>query len=148
MPPVQTRRIAWFCLVMAACGDGGGSSGGPDAGAPPPAWLVSSEILVHGVGVTNKMCQTAICPHNENTDMIVFKGATYLVHRTAVSQILGDNCALHVYKTTDGGVTFTHLAQINPVTGRDLRDPAFYVVGDQLYMKALTRLPVTLSRDS
>jgi hypothetical protein len=109
---------------------------------------VSSEILVHGVGVTNKMCQQAICPHNENTDMIVFKGATYLVHRTAVSQILGDNCALHVYKTTDGGATFTHLQQINPVPGRDLRDPAFYVVGDELYMKALTRLPVASSRDS
>ena len=94
------------------------------------------------------MCHTGICPHNENTDLIVFQGATYLVHRTAISQILGDNCALHVYKTTDGGVTFTHLAQIDPVVGRDLRDPAFYVVGGELYLKALTRLPVTSSRDS
>jgi hypothetical protein len=100
-----------------------------------------------------------ICQHNENVDAIAWKGALWIVHRTAMSQVLGPNSALHIYKSTDGGQTFVDVATIPAPTaplgpddkataGRDLRDPCFYVVGDTLMLKALTRLPVLSARDS
>jgi hypothetical protein len=119
------------------------------AGCSEGSWLQNAHILVQGYGVTNTDCNHGqICQHNENTDLINWKGAIWLVHRTAKSQILGDDSALHVYKTTDGGAHFKETAWWPAPTGRDLRDPAFYIVGDELYMKALTRLPVTSARDS
>ena len=77
-----------------------------------------------------------------------WKGAIWLVHRTANSQVLGPNCALHVWRTADGGGSFQHQASILAPTDRDLRDPHFYAVGGELFIKALTRLPVTSARDS
>jgi hypothetical protein len=132
-------RGPWLTLLVCACS--------PDT--PPhkgPVWLDDAKIFVQGYGVDNMDCQAAICQHNENTDMIVWKNQTYLVHRTAKSQILGDDCSLHVYNDKGGG--FSKVAKILPVTGRDLRDPHFYTIGDQLYIKAITRLPVTSERDS
>lgn len=132
---------------------------GDDGGFPLPSWALDARIFVSGHDVNNEDCRTAICRHNENTDLFVWKGTTYLVHRTAMSQVLGPNSSLWIYSTTDGGKNFTHLKTIPAPTtklnaddkataGRDLRDPAFYAVGDTLYIKALTRLPVTSSHDS
>ncbi len=115
---------------------------------PGPPWLDGAQILVMGEGVTNEDCRAAICQHNENTDLVQWKGAIYLVHRTAKSQVLGPNSALHVYRSTDAGAHFQDLAIIPAPTDRDLRDPHFYTVGTDLYLKALTRLPVTSERDS
>lgn len=125
---------------------GGCSSSTP--AIPGPPWLSSTRILVPGVGVTNTDCRSAICQHNENTDLISWSGSIWLVHRTAKSQILGPNSALHVYQSNDNGATFVDMAIIPAPSDRDLRDPAFYVVGNQLFLKALTRLPVTSPRDS
>ena len=122
-------------------------------------WLSADKILVTGevdnVGIANQDCRSAICPHNENTDLTVWNDAIYLVHRTALSQILGPNSALHIYRSTDQGVTFTDVAQLlaidataAPPDGRDMRDPAIFQVGGELWLKALTRLPVTSERDS
>jgi hypothetical protein len=120
--------------------------------APPPvtlpAWAVDASILVEGHDVVNDDCRTGICRHNENVDMIVWGGAIWLVHRTAKSQILGPNSALHVYRSDDGGKSFTQMALIPAPADRDLRDPSFFVVGSDLYLKALTRLPVVSDRDS
>jgi hypothetical protein len=127
-------------LLLCACSDGAKHVG--------PPWLEDARIFVQGYGVANQMCQQAICQHNENTDLVVWKGDTWLVHRTAKSQILGDDCALHIYQSKDHGAHFSETAVILPLTGRDLRDPHFYTIGDDLYIKALTRLPVTSSRDS
>lgn len=124
-----------------------------------PAWLSNAKILACGHSNAEQDCRTGICQHNENVDTMAWRGAIYLVHRTALSQVLGPNSALHVYRSTDGGVTFTDLATIpapiaplgsddKATAGRDLRDPCFYVVGDRLMIKALTRLPVTSARDS
>jgi hypothetical protein len=146
-------------LVALAAACGGTSAGptdagpaGPDAGpAGPdagPPWLQAPAILVPGVGVANMECRDAVCPHNENTDLFVFHGAIYLVHRTALSQILGPNSSLRVYKSTDGGGNFNLLAVLPAPDGRDLRDPCFYVAGGKLAMKAVTRLPVVSARDS
>jgi hypothetical protein len=140
-------------VLVAGCGSTPSGSGGqPDAGYP---WLQDARVLVSGHDVTNTDCRTGICRHNENTDLIAWKGAIYLVHRTAKSQVLGPNSSLHIYRSTDSGKTFTETKRIPapsttdaPPDGRDLRDPHFYVVGDTLHIKALTRLPVTSVRDS
>lgn len=127
-----------------------------------PGWLPRARVLVSGRDVPNQDCRTTICTHNENTDLIRWKGALYLVHRTARSQVLGPNSSLWIYRSTDEGKTFEKTAvlaapteKLTPLggedrakSGRDLRDPHFYVVGDRLYLKALTRLPVVSPRDS
>jgi len=129
---------SWFVLaLLAACG--GGSH---------PGWLSDARVVVDGVHAVAVDCRTQICVHNENTDLTVFEGATYLVHRTATSQILGPNSSLRVYRSDDHGGTFDLLAVIPAPIDRDLRDPCFYVIDGHLAIKALTRLPVNSTRDS
>jgi hypothetical protein len=116
------------------------------AGCSSGDWLVESHIAVAGNGVTNHDCRTGICKHNENTDLIRWHGDVWLVHRTAESQMLGPNSALHVYRLHSG--TFVETARIEAPVDRDFRDPHFYIVGDSLRIKALARLPVVSIRDS
>jgi hypothetical protein len=144
------RLIALLSLVGIGVGTGcgGGSDRGNMAGVVVPSWMSDTRIFLQGYGRTNMDCRSDYCQHNENTDMIVWHGDTWLIHRTAKSQVLGDDSAMHIYRSTDHGKHFTQTAVILALTGRDLRDPAFYVVGDDLYFKALTRLPVTSPRDS
>jgi len=111
-------------------------------------WHDDSHIIVDGYNATTDDCRTGICPHNENTDLTVFQGATYLVHRTAQSQVLGPNSSLRVLRSDDHGKTWTLLAVMPAIDGRDLRDPHFYVIDGKLAIKALTRLPITSDRDS
>ena len=135
----------------ATSSDAGMMLDGSDASPPLvlPAWLSRAGIFVDGQPIPIFTdCRSQICRHNENTDMIVWGGGIYLVHRTAVSQTLGPDSALHVYRSSDGGMTFTETARIPAPVDRDLRDPAFFQVGGELYMKAITRLPVDSSRDS
>jgi hypothetical protein len=143
------------CVVLSACSSNHAAvepaDAGDDAGfvGPLPPWLASAKIVVHGQGIDSFVdCRTKICRHNENTDLTVFKGAIYFVHRTAVSQTLGPDSALHIYRSTDSGATFTETAVIPAVNNRDLRDPHFYEVNGELYVKALTRLAVNSERDS
>src|SRR4249920_1160839 len=85
-------------------------------------WLVNPRIFVDGFDATDQDCRTGVCVHNENTDLIAFDGATYLVHRTAESQVLGPNSSLRVYRTDDEGATFDLKAIIPAPVDRDLRD--------------------------
>jgi hypothetical protein len=112
--------------------------------------MPSADIFVDGLQYNDVYldCRTGYCRHNENTDMIVWNGATWLVHRSAVSQQLWPNSALHVYRSTDHGQTFAQTAFIDAPTTRDIRDPAFFIVGKQLYMKTLERLPGGGPRDT
>jgi hypothetical protein len=142
----------WACAPAKQAG-GANAANGSDAADPPyaptftlPAWMTSASVFVSGHNVTSEDCRTQICRHNENVDMIVWKGATYLVHRTAISQTLGPNSALHIYRSTGG--PFTETARIEAPSDRDIRDPHFFVVGDTLHIKALTRLEVISERDS
>jgi hypothetical protein len=128
-------RLALLLAALAACTTRSG-------------WLEDAHILVDGYDQTNMDCRTGLCPHDENTDLTVFDGATYLVHRTAMSQILGPNSSLRVSRSDDHGKTWRLLAVIPAPSDRDLRDPSFYVIDGQLAIKAITRLPVTSSRDS
>lgn len=126
------RCLLWL-VALGACGGG---------------WLTEPRILVDGDHATAEDCRSQICVHNENTDLVVFRGATYLVHRTARSQILGPNSSLRVLRSDDHGRSWNLLAVIPAPDGRDLRDPSFYRIGDQLAIKALTRLQVNSLRDS
>src|SRR5271154_1442095 len=96
------------------------------AGCSSATWLDDAHIAVPGNGVENQDCRSGICKHNENTDMIVWNGDIWLVHRTAESQMLGPNSSLHIYKYTKG--TFVQTAQIDAPSDRDIRDPHFYIV--------------------
>ena len=126
------------CLVfvlLVACGGGSG-------------WLSDARVVVDGVHASARDCRSEICVHNENTDLAVFGGATYLVHRTAASQILGPNSSLRVSRSDDHGQTWRLLAVLPAVDGRDLRDPSFYQIDGKLAIKALTRRQVISLRDS
>jgi hypothetical protein len=103
---------------------------------------------VRGVGVANQDCRTEICQHNENVDVIAWHGAVWLVHRTARSQILGPNCSWFVYRSLDGGKHFERVAHILGRTDRDLRDPHFYIIGNDLYLYGGARLPGLAAFDS
>jgi hypothetical protein len=147
--------IVWgllACSVCAACTESGSLIPSADAGSdvpaeaafpvPIPSFMPSAEIFVDGLQYNDVYldCRTGYCRHNENTDMIVWNDATWLVHRSAISQQLGPNSALHVYRSTDHGQTFAQAAFIDAPTTRDIRDPSFFIVGKQLYMKVLERL--------
>ncbi len=125
--------LAFAALAFAAC-------------SSSTTWLADARIAVPGVGVTNQDCRSAICKHNENTDLVVWRGSVWLVHRTAESQMLGPNSSLHVYQLVGG--SFVERARILAPSDRDIRDPHFYIVGDELRIKALARLPVVSARDS
>ena len=137
--------VALGCSPLLAC-----SSSEPEVAASMggPAWLGQPEILVSGQDATSQDCRTDICRHNENTDLVEWQGAIWLVHRTAQSQILGPNSSLHVYQSLDGGQSFVEKAVLPAPVDRDLRDPHFFVVAGELRIKALVRLPVVSVRDS
>lgn len=129
-----------------------GSDGAEDAFPTPlPSFMPTADIFVDGLAHNDAYgnCrEPGYCRHNENTDMIDWNGAIWLVHRSAISQQLGPNSALHVYKSTDHGRTFVQQVQIDAPTTRDIRDPSFFIVGKQLYMKTIERVPSDLARDT
>ena len=61
---------------------------------------------------------------------------------------MGPNSSLRVYRSKDQGETFRLQAIIPAPSDRDIRDPAFYTVGNRLYIKAITRLPGFSLRDT
>ena len=127
----------------------GDDGGGGDAAVPIPFFMPDPTVFVDGhlYDDYTRDCRVEYCRHNENTDMIAWNGALWLVHRSAMSQTLGPNSALHVYRSLDDGASFQQTALFPAPTDRDIRDPCFYVVGGKLYLKALTRVtpPVTES---
>jgi len=113
-----------------------------------PRYFEAPTILVRGSGVTNEDCREGgVCRHNENTDLFRFRGDIYLVHRSAVSQILGPNSALHVYRSRDEGASFSEVAVIPAVDDRDIRDPIFYEKDGALFIKVITRVRGFTPRD-
>ena len=173
LPYTSLMRSTCFAFVaLIACGNNSAAppDGGSDANEvdepynpdpPLPSWMDEAHVLVNGHDLENDYdCRDTICRHNENTDMIQWNGSYWLVHRTARSQVLGPNSAIHIYNSPDGiGFTQTALVQapLDPdagadadvdTDGRDLRDPHFYVVGNQLCIHAITRLPVSSTRDT
>jgi hypothetical protein len=138
------RRAAPVILAIATASFGFAAPTASAAVRPP--WLIDAKILVRGDPASTN-CRTRVCQHNENTDLTVWHGAIYLVHRTANSQVLGPNSSLRVYRSLDHGRRFQLQAVIPAPAGRDIRDPCFYVVGKRLFIKAITRLPGFALRD-
>jgi hypothetical protein len=95
---------------------------------------------------TGADCTTDSCPHHSDTDLAVFAGSTWLVHRTALSSVPGPNSSLRVYRSVDGG--FTLSAILLPPTGRDIRAPHFFVTSTELRVLAIARLPVVSPRNA
>ena len=116
------------------------------AAAAQPSWLGGARILVPS-DPANQDCRTAVCRHNENTDLHRWRGAIWFVHRTAGSQVLGPNSSLRVYRSGDGGRSFALQAVVPAPPDRDIRDPHFFEVGRRLHIKAITRLPGFALRD-
>ena len=135
------RGVAAVVAALVA----GGCSNAPHVG---PVWLDDAHVLVDGQHATNDDCRADICSHNENVDAITWHGAIYLVHRTAKSQVLGPNCSWFVYRSTNGGRSFDRVAHLLGPTDRDLRDPHFYTIGDELYLFGGTRLAVLPTHDA
>jgi hypothetical protein len=129
------RATTLFALALAA-----------GCSSSPSTFLAEAKVAVPGVGVGNQDCRNAICKHNENTDLVVWRGDVWLVHRTAESQMLGPNSSLNIYRLVGG--SFMQTARIDAPSDRDIRDPHFFIVGDELRIKALARLPVASLRDS
>jgi hypothetical protein len=119
----------------------------PASAAAQPAWLTKAKIVVPG-NLDNEDCRTGVCKHNENTDLTVWNGAIWFVHRTASSQVLGPNSSLRVYRSTNDGRSFSLQAIIPAPDDRDIRDPSFYIVRNRLFIKAITRLPGFGLRDT
>jgi hypothetical protein len=138
-PRLRALLASGALLLLAACSD---------APSPPAELVNDAQILVHGVGSTEQDCRSGVCRHNENCDMTIFDGAIWLVHRTAMSQVLGPNSSLRVYRSPDRGKTFELQSIIPAVNDRDIRDPAFYQRDGQLFLKAITRLPGISLRDT
>ncbi len=156
LPPMR-RGLACLGVVIGFLSVASAAAGGATTTARPfasaaraaatPWWLIGARIIVPG-NPANQDCRTGVCRHNENTDLTRWRGAIYLVHRTAGSQVLGPNSSLRVYRSQDSGKSFRLQAIIPAPSGRDIRDPCFYAVGQQLYIKAITRLPGFALRDA
>lgn len=156
-----TLAASLACVVAAgpfACSSSGtdltSDDDAGDAGDAEPVPLSFFEpgaaVFVDGHAYDDftRDCRVEYCRHNENTDMIAWNGALWLVHRSAMSQTLGPNSALHVYQSLDGGQTFQQTALIPAPSDRDIRDPCFYIVGGQLYLKAITRVTPPLTESN
>jgi hypothetical protein len=151
--------LALVALVaVPACSSSSDAGQTPDT-TPGNPTVQATAIFAHAESDQVVNCTSALCRHNENTDLIRWNGAIYMVHRTAVGQVLGPNSSLRIFRSTDEGQTFALTAVIpapqGPLSaddqgakGRDIRDPCFYIAGDRLYIKALARLPVASTRDS
>jgi hypothetical protein len=154
IPRSKVLRGCGWLLSMALVGVGCDETSAPGTEEPLcdedglARWLGEPAILAVGSGVENEDCRGGeLCRHNENTDLFRFQGDLFLVHRTARSQILGPNSALLVYRSRDEGETFDRVAVLPAVNDRDIRDPIFYEVGGELFIKAITRVRGFTPRD-
>ena len=136
------RPRNWLCLLGLALL----ATSAPVYAGSQPDFLRDPHIVVPA-DLENQDCRTGVCQHNENTDLIRWKGDIYFAHRTAGSQVLGPNSSLRVYRSRDEGETFKLRAIIPAPIDRDIRDPSFYIVGERLFIKAITRLPGFALRD-
>ena len=115
-----------------------------DATCEPRVW--DSGVGEAGAAITEVRQFLTNCRHNENTDMLVWHDAIYLIHRTYDSQVLSPDARLHLYRSTDQGVTFQEIRQFN-YPARDIRDPKLVPFGNELRIYSLSRLPGFMAYD-
>lgn len=132
----MTLRSSCLCVCLLALG-ACSSESVPSSPAPKPTTgFVSNQRIVYSDGL-----------HNENTDLIVWKGKTWLVFRGGETTQVGSPTArLKVYASADAGDHFTLQAEIFQPE-RDIRDPKFLIQGDVLTIYAISRVPGGHVRD-
>ena len=105
-------------------------------GAKPTTALVSNQRIAYSDGL-----------HNENTDLISWKGATWLVFRGGeFSQGGSPKARLKVFRSLDLGDELTMTAEIF-MPERDIRDPKFLIQDGKLAIYAISRIPGGHVRD-
>ncbi len=105
-------------------------------GPKPTTGLVTNQRIVYSDGL-----------HNENTDLVSWNGATWLVFRGGETGQTGSPKArLKVFRSDDLGDTFTMTAEIF-MPDRDIRDPKFLVQDGKLVIYAISRVPGGHLRD-
>ncbi len=86
--------------------------------------------------------------HNENTDLIQWNKAVWLVFRGGeTSQIGSADARLKVFRSDDLGDSWTMTAEIF-MPSRDIRDPKFMVQDGVLAIQAISRVPGGHMRDA
>ena len=74
--------------------------------------------------------------HNSNTDMIQWRGETYVAYVSSPYHFSNEGSTLHIKHSDDFGRTWAEDSAFNP-EGNDIRDPKFAVIGDRLFLYAL-----------
>lgn len=125
--------VALPLLAAAGCDTAASSTPAPK----PTTGFVSNERIVYTDGL-----------HNENTDLIAWHGATWLVFRGGETAQTGSPLArLKVFRSDDAGDTFRMTAEIF-MPDRDIRDPKFVVQDGRLVLYACSRIPGGHVRDA
>ena len=125
------KNLIAALLALAACGSTA-SSAPPE----PTTGFVSNQRVVYTDGL-----------HNENTDLLEWGGATWLVFRGGETQQTGSPIArLKVFRSYDRGDHFDMTAEIF-MPDRDIRDPKFVVQDGALVIYAISRVPGGHVRD-
>jgi len=123
--------MAALLLALAAAGR---------VSAARPAPFASDQRVVYTDGL-----------HNENTEMIRYRGRILLIFRGGEQGQVGSARAhIDVFQSRDGGKTFTALSQVNAndLPGdRDIRDPKLVAMGNRLFLYAISRTPGFHYRD-
>ena len=74
--------------------------------------------------------------HNSNTDMISWKGETYIAYVSSPYHFSSEASTLHIKHSSDMGHTWEEDSTFNP-ENNDIRDPKFAIVGERLFLYAL-----------
>jgi hypothetical protein len=106
----------------------------------PPEGFVTDQRIVYTDGL-----------HNENTEMLALDDRILLIFRGGETAQIGSDAAhINVYASTDGGATFAKQSEVSAAGlpgERDIRDPKLVVMGDTIYLYAISRLPGGHYRD-
>ena len=71
---------------------------------------------------------------NNNLDIAMFEGSLYIAFRTAPSHFAGPDTLIHVLRTDNPEAMGPWVLERTYFTGKDLREPRFFVLGDKLYL--------------
>jgi len=74
--------------------------------------------------------------HNSNTDMITWRGETYIAYVSSPYHFSSEASTLHIKHSSDKGHTWVEDSTFNP-ENNDIRDPKFAVIGERLFLYAL-----------
>ncbi len=74
--------------------------------------------------------------HNSNTDMITWRGETYIAYVSSPYHFSSEASTLHIKHSSDLGRTWVEDSTFNP-ENNDIRDPKFAVIGERLFLYAL-----------